>query len=63
MTNVKFLQEAGLLPKDLKLSRKERAAIEQLTPAELRFLVSTRDKVRDKVDGVDMLIAPPTHHF
>jgi hypothetical protein len=63
MTNVEFLQDAGILPKDMKLSRKERAAIEKLTPADLKFLVSTRDKVRARVEGVDMLIAPPTHHF
>jgi hypothetical protein len=63
MTNREFLVKAGILPKDLKLTRKELAAIEKLTEAELKFLVSMRDRVKATVNVVDMMIAPPTHHF
>jgi hypothetical protein len=59
-TNRERLDNEQILPK--KLEKHEEEALEKLSPADLELLISMKKKVKDSLN-LDMMIAPPTHHF
>lgn len=45
MTNLEKLQQAGLVDEDYEFNKKEKGAIESLTPAEVNSLIRGKEKL------------------
>jgi hypothetical protein len=61
MTNQEQLIDADILKKDIRLSPKQKEAIEELTPEEVEVIISVKKKVANSLP-VESLIAPISHH-
>ncbi|HEY0006065.1 MAG TPA: aroma-sacti cluster domain-containing protein [Pyrinomonadaceae bacterium] len=61
MTNQEQLIDAEILKKDIRLSPKQKEAIEKLTPEEVEVIISVKKKVANSLP-VESLIAPISHH-